>query len=204
MPVPMRIRRTPRPIPPPPRRPAPVRRRCAGRTGNRAAPPAGAAAPWSCHRLAPYSRNRSSSSAGAEARPAAVLANSGKNATIVAQTTSATNGSPTQMMISGAIAGIGVTCSTTAQGWIAALRQPAGGHRQRHRHAQHRRDEQRGEGHHQGRGQRTAAIRAGRRRRRRRWRSGRAPGRPARRSGAPRPATRPARAGRTAPVRSGR
>ena len=34
--------------------------------------------------------------------------------------TSAANGSPTQMMISGAIAGSGVTCSATAQGWIAA------------------------------------------------------------------------------------
>jgi hypothetical protein len=49
-----------------------------------------------------------------------VLANSGKNATMVAQTTRATKGSPTQMMISGAIAGSGVTCNATAQGWIAA------------------------------------------------------------------------------------
>ena len=49
-----------------------------------------------------------------------MLANTGKNATMVAQTTSAANGSPTQMMISGAIATIGVTWSTTAQGWIAA------------------------------------------------------------------------------------
>ena len=65
-------------------------------------------------------RNRSASSAGADARPAAVLANTGKNATIVAQTTSEANGSPTHTMISGAIATIGVTCSTTAQGWIAA------------------------------------------------------------------------------------
>src|SRR5271166_1007051 len=72
------------------------------------------------NRLAPYSRNRSASSAGADARPAAVLANTGKNATIVAQTTSEANGSPTHTMISGAIATIGVTCSTTAQGWIAA------------------------------------------------------------------------------------
>src|SRR5271166_1607534 len=73
-----------------------------------------------CQRLAPYSRNRSFNSGGAEARPIAVLANSGKNATMVAQTTSATNGSPTQMMISGAMAGSGVTCRATAQGWIAA------------------------------------------------------------------------------------
>ena len=49
-----------------------------------------------------------------------MLAKIGKNATIVAQTTSEANGSPTQTMISGAIATIGVTCSTTAQGWIAA------------------------------------------------------------------------------------
>ena len=49
-----------------------------------------------------------------------MLANTGKNATIVAQTTSEANGSPTQTMISGAIATIGVTCSTTAHGWIAA------------------------------------------------------------------------------------
>ena len=49
-----------------------------------------------------------------------MLANTGKNATIVAQTTSEANGSPTHTMISGAIATIGVTCSTTAHGWIAA------------------------------------------------------------------------------------
>ena len=49
-----------------------------------------------------------------------MLANSGKKATIVAQTTRAMNGSPTQIMINGAIAGSGVTCRTTAQGWIAA------------------------------------------------------------------------------------
>jgi hypothetical protein len=49
-----------------------------------------------------------------------VLANSGKNATMVAQTTRAMNGSPTQMMIRGAMAGSGVTCRATAQGWIAA------------------------------------------------------------------------------------
>src|SRR5271166_5956214 len=72
------------------------------------------------NRLAPYSRNRSASSAGADARPAAVLANTGKNATIIAQTTSEANGSPTQTMISGAIATIGVTCKITAHGWIAA------------------------------------------------------------------------------------
>src|SRR5580704_19074222 len=60
-------------------------------------------------RLAPYRRNRSVSSAGADARPAAVLANTGKNATIVAHTTSEANGSPTHTMISGAIATIGVT-----------------------------------------------------------------------------------------------
>ena len=72
------------------------------------------------NRPAPYSRNRSASSAGADASPAAVLANTGKNATIVAQTTSEANGLPTQTMISGAIATIGVTCSTTAHGWIAA------------------------------------------------------------------------------------
>ena len=72
------------------------------------------------NRPAPYRRNRSASSAGADARPAAVLANTGKNATIVAHTTSEANGSPTHTMISGAIATIGVTCSTTAHGWIAA------------------------------------------------------------------------------------
>ena len=49
-----------------------------------------------------------------------MLANTGKNATIVAHTTSEANGSPTHTMISGAIATIGVTCNTTAQGWIAA------------------------------------------------------------------------------------
>ena len=49
-----------------------------------------------------------------------MLANTGKNATIVAHTTSAAKGSPTQTMISGAMATIGVTCRTTAQGWIAA------------------------------------------------------------------------------------
>ena len=42
---------------------------------------------------------------------------------IVAHTTKEANGSPTQTMISGAIATIGVTCSTTAHGWIAALAQ---------------------------------------------------------------------------------
>src|SRR3984957_15850116 len=72
------------------------------------------------NRLAPYSRNRSASSAGADASPAAVFANTGKKATIVAQTTSEANGSPTQTMISGATATIGVTCSTTAHGWMAA------------------------------------------------------------------------------------
>src|ERR1700733_5775913 len=73
-----------------------------------------------CHRRAPYNLNRSARSAGVAANPAAVLANTGKNATIVAHTTSEANGSPTHTMISGAIATIGVTCSTTAQGWIAA------------------------------------------------------------------------------------
>src|SRR5581483_3475083 len=68
----------------------------------------------------PYSRNRSDNSGGAEARPVAVFANTGKNATIIAQTTSEANGSPTQTMINGAIATIGVTCRITAHGWIAA------------------------------------------------------------------------------------
>src|ERR1700731_4709550 len=71
-------------------------------------------------RLAPYNRNRSTRSAGADASPAEVLANTGKNATMVAHTTSAANGLLTQTMISGAIATIGVTCNTTAHGWIAA------------------------------------------------------------------------------------
>ncbi len=39
---------------------------------------------------------------------------------MVAQTTRAAKGSPTQTMISGAMATIGVTCKATAQGWIAA------------------------------------------------------------------------------------
>jgi len=72
---------------------------------------------------APFSRNRSSNSAGAADRPTAVLENTGKNATMVAQTTRAAKGSPTQTITSGAIATIGVTCSTTAQGWMAARAQ---------------------------------------------------------------------------------
>src|ERR1700677_4981981 len=64
----------------------------------------------------PYSRNRSTSSAGDADSVAEVIADTGKNATIVAHTTSAANGLPTQTMISGAIATIGVTCNTTAQG----------------------------------------------------------------------------------------
>src|ERR1700693_837527 len=51
-------------------------------------------------RPAPDNRNKAASSAGADARPAAVLANTGKNATIVAQTTRDANGSPTHTMIS--------------------------------------------------------------------------------------------------------
>ena len=39
---------------------------------------------------------------------------------MVAHTTSEVNGSPTQIITSGAMATIGVTCSTTAQGRIAA------------------------------------------------------------------------------------
>ena len=49
-----------------------------------------------------------------------MLEKTGKNATMVAQTTSEAKGLPTQTMISGAMATTGVTCSTTAQGWIAA------------------------------------------------------------------------------------
>src|SRR5580700_1196016 len=72
------------------------------------------------HRLPPYRQNRSANYGGAEARPVAVFANTGKNATIIAHTTSEANGLPTQTMINGAIATIGVTCKITAHGWIAA------------------------------------------------------------------------------------
>jgi len=71
-------------------------------------------------RCAPYSRNRSTSSAGAAANPAAVLAKTGKNATMVAHTTSEAKGSPTHTTMSGAMATMGVTWRTTAQGWMAA------------------------------------------------------------------------------------
>src|ERR1700733_10729869 len=53
------------------------------------------------HRLPPYRRNRPDSSGGAEAKPVAVFANTGKNATIIAHTTSEANGLPTQTMING-------------------------------------------------------------------------------------------------------
>src|SRR6516162_4407956 len=96
--------------PPEMRRPARKYGTAAGRRSSRSV----------ANRPALYRRNRSASSAGADARPAAVLANTGKNATMVAQTTREANGSPTHTMISGAIATIGVTCSTTAHGWIAA------------------------------------------------------------------------------------
>ena len=82
-----------------------------------------------------------------------MLANSGKNATIVAQTTSATNGSPTQMMISGAMAGSGVTCSATAQGWIAACASRLADIATAIARAQDGGDEQRGEGDEQRGGQ---------------------------------------------------
>ena len=49
-----------------------------------------------------------------EGSPTVVFDTIGKNATIQAQTKSARNGSRTQMMISGAIATIGVTCRITA------------------------------------------------------------------------------------------
>ena len=87
-----------------------------------------------------------------------MLANTGKNATIVAQTTSEANGSPTQTMISGAMATIGVTCSTTAQGWIAAASSRLEAIATRQHHAQQRRDEQCGERHQQRRAERRTAA----------------------------------------------
>jgi len=59
-------------------------------------------------------RNRLASPGLTLRRPRVVLAITGKMATIVAQITSDSVGLCTQMMISGAMATIGVTCSNTA------------------------------------------------------------------------------------------
>ncbi len=67
-----------------------------------------------CQRVALFMRNRLISPGFTLRSPRIVLEMIGNSATIVAQTTSARVGCLTQMMMSGAIATIGVTCSSTA------------------------------------------------------------------------------------------
>jgi Na+/phosphate symporter len=68
----------------------------------------------SCQREALFIRNRFSRPGETLRRPSVVLLMMGNSATSVAQTTSAAVGCLTQMMISGAMATMGVTCSSTA------------------------------------------------------------------------------------------
>src|SRR6185312_39240 len=69
-----------------------------------------------CQRLACISRKRSASPGSTLRRPIVVLEITGNSATTAAHNTSATRVSLTQMMMSGAIATIGVTCSRIAYG----------------------------------------------------------------------------------------
>ena len=67
-----------------------------------------------CPRLAPYSRNKSASPGSTLRNPTLVFEMIGKMATMVAQITNAAVGFLTQMMMRGAMATIGVTCSRIA------------------------------------------------------------------------------------------
>ena len=67
-----------------------------------------------CQRVARFMRKRLCNPGLTLRKPSVVLAMMGNNATSVAQITSDAVGLFTQMMISGAIATIGVTCKSTA------------------------------------------------------------------------------------------
>ena len=69
-----------------------------------------------CQRLARFSWKYASKSGSMLRRPSVVLLMIGNSATSVAQITIEASGSRTQMMISGATATMGVTCSSTAYG----------------------------------------------------------------------------------------
>ena len=67
-----------------------------------------------CQRVAPFMRKYACRSGSTLRRPSVVLAMIGNSATSAAQTTIAAVGFLTQMMISGATATMGVTCSRMA------------------------------------------------------------------------------------------